>query len=320
MFADDLINAIGGPDDDRHRGAFGLLAPMLQDAQRFDLASEVIRSAYTVVGSPIDAQLRALPLCRLPFTTTWFEWSGSALSQFWADVGTDKVGVLIRTDENLQSGEMTFTTRHRRACSIVPINVAFDWLGTSATSPDLSATRVKYESMTDQQWDEFIAANPLARISTRESLQADTGRFAFIQNSLMSNYLLAAGEGPHLKNIVNAAMDGIQGLPQLVRAVVMLLNSRNMTAAEPRPVSEKLNKARAKSGKQPLLDHTHIRIRLSRAMAARAGEAADSRSPTRLHLVRGHFKVRATGVYWWSPFARGDATTGAVRQTRKIKL
>jgi hypothetical protein len=115
VFADDLINAVGGPDDTRHRGALGLLAPMLQDARRFDLAPEIIRSAYTVMGSPIDAQCAPLPLCRLPFTLTWFEWSGSALSGLWADAGTDRVEVLIRTDEDPQRGEMTFATTSARA-------------------------------------------------------------------------------------------------------------------------------------------------------------------------------------------------------------
>lgn len=28
--------------------------------------------------------------------------------------------------------------------------------------------------------------------------------------------------------------------------------------------------------------------------------------------VRGHFKVKKTGVYWWNPFVRGDATKGFV--------
>jgi len=25
----------------------------------------------------------------------------------------------------------------------------------------------------------------------------------------------------------------------------------------------------------------------------------------RMHLVRGHFKTRSTGIFWWSPFVRG---------------
>lgn len=39
-----------------------------------------------------------------------------------------------------------------------------------------------------------------------------------------------------------------------------------------------------------------------------------SREAARQHLVRGHFKIRRTGVYWWSPFLRGDGTRGTVKR------
>jgi hypothetical protein len=56
------------------------------------------------------------------------------------------------------------------------------------------------------------------------------------------------------------------------------------------------------------------------ALAARAGMAGDERNPSRLHLVRGHFKIRASGVYWWSPHARGvtDPRTPIARQQRTV--
>lgn len=53
-------------------------------------------------------------------------------------------------------------------------------------------------------------------------------------------------------------------------------------------------------------------------LAARAGSASDRNSP-RLHAVRGHFKVRKHGVYWWSDFMRGDPRRGSIRtQTREV--
>ena len=33
-----------------------------------------------------------------------------------------------------------------------------------------------------------------------------------------------------------------------------------------------------------------------------------SREEAGWHSVRGHFKIRKTGVYWWSPFYRVDPT------------
>jgi hypothetical protein len=39
----------------------------------------------------------------------------------------------------------------------------------------------------------------------------------------------------------------------------------------------------------------------------------------RWHSVRGHFKIRKTGVYWWSPFYRVDPTKQTVRQEYKVE-
>ena len=35
----------------------------------------------------------------------------------------------------------------------------------------------------------------------------------------------------------------------------------------------------------------------------------------RQHLVRGHFKLRNGGVYWWRPHLRGNPLLGQVKHT-----
>ena len=90
---------------------------------------------------------------------------------------------------------------------------------------------------------------------------------------------------------------------------LILLNCRNAVEAPETPAPEKLNRQRAKKGKPPLPAHRTIRVSLTAGAARhagvdRAGASMDRRSP-RGGLVTGHFKVRATGVYWWSPHWRG---------------
>jgi hypothetical protein len=109
----------------------------------------------------------------------------------------------------------------------------------------------------------------------------------------------------------------IRGEPGVVRSILLLLNSKNLTHSEDTPAPERLNRQRAKAGRLPLLGHTKIRIKLSRALQQRAGEERQKEA-SRLHAVRGHFKVRASGVYWWSDFMRGDPTRGSLRGTYKI--
>jgi hypothetical protein len=98
---------------------------------------------------------------------------------------------------------------------------------------------------------------------------------------------------------------------------ITLLNSKNAMTQQPVSMA-KLNKARAKrSGNKPaLLDYTTVNLTMSRSRA-RAGQASGmSHESMRRHMVRGHFKIRKTGVYWWTPFPRGDASKPSVQRQR----
>jgi hypothetical protein len=324
MLADDLIAVVGSPVDTLYCGAFGELAKRLRTAQRFDLSPEVMRSAFTVAQSPIGGQLRALSLCKLPFRQAWFEWPGgyagvpSGRTDF-APV-PKRMGALVETDESLQRGSIVYAWRHDGGENICPLAVTFDWRAAGAEPlDDLTSANRWHLRATDADWRDLAEKFPRVRNSAREDVVADNSRFGVVFNPIMQTFIdRAPPAGANL--LLNAASKDIEGEPTLLRAAVMLLNSRNLAEYQPRPIAAKLNHARAKNGKPALLDYTHVRIRLSRALGERAGMAADPRAPSRLHLVRGHFKVRATGVYWWAPFARGTPASsgGPLQQTRHV--
>jgi hypothetical protein len=329
MLADDLIAAVGSPFDAAYCGAFGELAKRLRTAQRFDLSPEVMRSAFTVAHSPIGGQLRALSLCKLPFRQAWFEWPGgyagtpSERTDIIAPV-PKRMGALVETDESLQRGTIVYAWRHddgAGGANICPLAVTFDWRATGAEPlDDLTSASRWHLRATDADWRDLAEKFPRVRNSAREDVVADNYRFGVVLNPMMQTFLDVAAQGA-FDLLLNAASKDIEGEPTLLRAAVMLLNSRNLAEYQPRPIAAKLNHARKKNGKPALLDYTHVRIRLSRALGERAGMAADPRAPSRLHLVRGHFKVRATGVYWWAPFARGTpASSGGkpLQQTRHV--
>jgi hypothetical protein len=110
----------------------------------------------------------------------------------------------------------------------------------------------------------------------------------------------------------------IRGEPGQVRSIIMLLNTRNLLHHEELAAPERLNNQRLKSGKLPLLGRTIIRIRLSHGLQARAG-LGGQREAARLHAVRGHFKIRTSGVYWWSDHFRGDAVRGVLHSSYKLE-
>jgi hypothetical protein len=115
------------------------------------------------------------------------------------------------------------------------------------------------------------------------------------------------------KQIFSNWLGDIQGEGVFMECFLAMLNSRNCIEREPVDFS-KLNKARQKRGKRPLLSYTKTKIVLSKTQARTASARGIEREAARLHLVRGHFKIRRTGVYWWCPFTRGDAKRGALKR------
>jgi hypothetical protein len=109
--------------------------------------------------------------------------------------------------------------------------------------------------------------------------------------------------------------DALFSVMQIVRGVVLILNTKNVVETEDHVWADRLQRARVKSGKAPLLEHTKISIRLSRALAERAGGTAGTGSGMRWHLQRGHFK-RIRGQL--SPHWRGNPELGLVGQQTRI--
>jgi hypothetical protein len=109
------------------------------------------------------------------------------------------------------------------------------------------------------------------------------------------------------------------GEPWFWLAVMALLNAKNGASSEFRPAPAKLNKSRAERGKPPLVDYHQLTLRIGPRARAEAG-AGHSRSGHRAHTVRGHFKIRKTGIYWWRPFIRGEVAEGFANKRYKVKL
>jgi len=123
-----------------------------------------------------------------------------------------------------------------------------------------------------------------------------------------------AGLDNFMKKVVQQSWEmDIEGEPPFCEAVIAMMNSRN--AIEHRDVDlTGLNHARAKRGRPLFMPYrtTHLRLSQAQTRAFRAGLL--SREDAGRHSVRGHFKIRKTGIYWWSPFLRGDPTKPLKRQ------
>jgi hypothetical protein len=90
-----------------------------------------------------------------------------------------------------------------------------------------------------------------------------------------------------------------------MEAVLALMNSRNAVESVPADLT-RLNRKRVRLGRAPFLTHYVTDLSLSMTEARRGHAHGMSREQARGHKVRGHFKIRSTGIYWWHEFERGD--------------
>jgi hypothetical protein len=81
---------------------------------------------------------------------------------------------------------------------------------------------------------------------------------------------------------------------------------------------ERLNRARLRSGKAPLLAHMEVFAPLIPEYASgKATSSGIERPPRRLHHVRGHLVRRGSQLFWRVPHLRGSRRAGVVR-TRTV--
>lgn len=96
---------------------------------------------------------------------------------------------------------------------------------------------------------------------------------------------------------------------------IATLNSRTLVELET-PDLSRLNSARERRGKPPQSDHkiVHIKRNIRQMMREAAQANENDVIGVRAHWRRGHFKVRKTGVFWWSPHMAGKTELGQVEK------
>jgi hypothetical protein len=101
-------------------------------------------------------------------------------------------------------------------------------------------------------------------------------------------------------------------------AVIGLLNSANTTLRESLDKT-KHNIKRAKRGQPPFFSHEILRIhpRVLSRLPSKVDGSRDN-TPMREHFVRGHWKVRKSGIFFWHPYLRGNRDIGRVEKTYDV--
>jgi len=320
------------PDGYPHDRGVDPVRRRIAASQLFVLDRDASAMAASVALSRPTSVLSTLPWVRLPFDPMWIEFENVNLRTAMADFGSPNIQV---------SGARTFIERSGFLLTMDGEDLVMDYvhadrdLESERRAVDLSPVRGRFALRGD-------TTPPPIPFSMFEVHERARGRLRQHQAAMAADPAEYAAEvklrtmfswEPHpdlertRRNIWGmigeggmARMEAEQGEEmyrlfslQILPALI-LLNCRNAVETERVGVSPKLNRNRAAKGRPPLVEHLVVRMRLSpRAKASGHERGGGGSGASRGTLVMGHFKVRKSGIFWWSPHARRGY--GAVTRT-----
>lgn len=331
MLATDLMEWKSGlvyPDGYRHDSSLDGLKERLSKAEKFVLDPQASVMAAGVALSRPSSVLAALPFARLPFDPLWLEFANADARSAMASMGSpllqpndagitiERSGFLISADEGYLRIEYVHTDRMGsgiRATDLAPVRARFSMKGIS----DLSRELLKQVAPVEEKAPKIATGKvqehlKLIHTSADEAAANMELRARFVTSQhpdlarVRRNIVAMKGEAAVQAMEANQANEmyslfSLQMLPALI-----LLNCRNAVTPERVPAPEKLNRQRVKKGRPPIPEHVLVKIHLSPERRLAREGTGKGRSPARGGLVIGHFKVRKSGVWWWSPHWRGS--------------
>lgn len=311
----DQIIALRRKPDKIHK-YFVPFAEAVAQAVPFEISDDVGRIASAIKQSDARKLLAIHEHCRLPFERTWVEWQGPSTEFGGSDRAEavdsraprpDRCGALFEslTDDN-SAAQITMAWSHKATgVNVSPIAILIDWGGGGLPTDDL---------LKPSDPNELRKWFPQYKNDNDDDLRAIDRRATVTLNPHMRGWWDAVkARLPNVsdqKMVYDECLRDIKGEGGFCDGLIAAISARNLTAASAPEDVTSVNKTRRKLGRPPLLSFRTVRLSLSRTVERRRSEGQGNPMP--LHMVRGHFKVRKSGIYWWAPFWRGDAAAGVV--------
>lgn len=331
------------PINPYERAYLSRFADLVSKAERFVLDDEAIDVVLNVEESKPSALLAGINICRLPFPLMWLEYNllyrlkqqipyGYPLQAEYAERKIRRLrgGMLIEaTDDSMQRGQIICCGQNEGDAPLInPVQYQFDW------TEDFQNTvrRLYYETytlrfgprgtldvhpppgadmrskLTDNAYTRRIINDP-REVKALGAIE-ERYRYAIAKDS--GDWLYSLGgrlpPGKVVEMLRNFCHD-YSGEKRWLLGLMLMLNSRNLTEMVPRSVRE-LNHQRSPRVLPVLVSHSVIKIKLTRVGQNRAEAHGVTAGDMPWHKVRGHWKVRKTGVFFWRPHHRGDMTHG----------
>ena len=281
-------------------------------ATRYVLSDELARLCTALAYSKGASTLGCADLLHVPAERVWVEWAEAPWQDELARYGLKNPAnspALGRRGVFIQS-----TPQGRRGL------LRTFWANGES---DLNVLSSSMEAYFD--FDACVGEDPeafdrrqAAAICVSNSAVGDTDllrrcfRFRF-EHSWQNYYEKAHLSSAQASAITHHALGTIAIDIPVLLAFFLLLATRPGLPRRPL-VLERLNRARARSGKAALLEQTEVFAPLlPEYTSGGSGDAGPYRRSCRLHHVRGHLVRRGSKLFWRVPHLRGNARAGTIR-------
>jgi hypothetical protein len=285
-------------------------------ATRFVLSDELTRLCTALAYSKGAGALACADLLHVPAERVWVEWTEApwrnelALYGFKNPAGAGRLGrrgVFIQSTPQGRHGLLrTFWAMGESELDVLSSSMEayFDFDTREGEDPEVFDRQQRSSiCVSDHALGDADILRRCFRFRFERSWQDyyERARLTSVQAAALSHHALGT-----------IAID----IPVLL-AFFLLLAARPGLPRRPLML-ERLNRARARSGKAPLLEQIEVFSPLppEYTSACTSGSGAP-RQPRRLHHVRGHLVRRGSKLFWRVPHLRGNARAGSIR-TRTV--
>jgi hypothetical protein len=276
---------------------------------RYVLSDELTRLCAALALSKGAQTLACMDLIRIPAQSLWVEWAHAPwreeLQRYGfpsgdSSDGCGRRGALLKASRNGRQGCVrTFWCTGNGEVDVLasPLEAKFDLdAAESAYNSESTGKAIRVA-------DDYVRKG--SALASCFSFEFERTWADYYDRSQLS---AAARQQVEHHSLGMIALD----IPLLL-AFFLMLNTRQGLPKQPSQL-ERLNRARYRSGKIPLLDHIEVRAPFPCGLVFPAHDStASGRRRPRLHHVRGHIVRRLNELFWRMPHMRGNARAGVLK-------
>jgi hypothetical protein len=283
---------------------------------RYVLSDELTRLCAALAYSKGTRTLACADLLHVPAERVWIEWAAAPWRNELARYGFKHVGESIPSGR----GGVFIQSTPQGRCGLLR---TFWADGESDENVFASSMEAYFDFDTpDGEDPEVFDRRPRSSIWVSDGTVADADilrrcfRFRF-ERSWQEYYERGQLTAAESAAVTHHALGTIAFSIPVVLAFFLLLATRPSLPRRPLML-ERLNRARARSGRTALLEQIEVSAPLLPEYGSEGpGRSGTPRRSSRLHHVRGHLARRGSKLFWRVPHLRGSARAGAIR-TRTV--